>query len=48
MNWKERENLWGKIASKLLKIEQCQMLYLLKTSQHLDGHYLLIDNLRLH
>ena len=38
----------GKIAWKLLKIERCQMLYLLKTSLHLGGHYLLIDNLSLH
>ena len=45
MNWKDRESLWGKIASKQLKIERCHMLYLLKTSQNLDMHYLLIDNL---
>ena len=44
-NSKDTERLWGKIFSKLVKIERCQIFYLLKTSQHLDGHYLLIDNL---
>ena len=35
----------GEIISKLLKIGRCQIFYLLKTSQHLDEHYLQIDNL---
>ena len=30
------------------KIERCLILNLLKTSQNLDRHYLLIDNLSVH
>ena len=35
----------GKECFKLLKTARCQIFYLFKTSQHLDGDYLLLDNL---